>query len=48
MNLVNAAPVALAQEITKYADIVERGSRYGWGGVTGGEVAGMAFAPAGA
>jgi hypothetical protein len=48
VNLVNAAPVALAQEITKYADMVERGSRYGWRGVTGGEVAGIAFAPAGA
>jgi hypothetical protein len=29
VNLVNAAPVALAHEIIKYAEIVERGSRYG-------------------
>jgi hypothetical protein len=47
VNLVIAAPVALAHEIAKYADMIERGSRYGWGGVIGFAVAGIEFAPAG-
>ena len=40
VNRVTEAPVALAQDIAKYAETWALGSRYGCGGMTGGLVAG--------
>lgn len=43
VNCVRLAPVALAHEMVKYAEIALRGSRYGCGGATGADVAGIVF-----
>ncbi|SRR6266404_1144382 len=40
VNRVTEEPVALAQEIAKYAETCALGSRYGCDGMTGGPVAG--------
>ena len=40
MNCVTEEPVALAQEIVKYAETLALGSRYGCDGIVGGPVAG--------
>jgi len=42
---VRLAPVALAQEMVKYARTSARGSRYGCCGITGGPVAGSVRLP---